>query len=265
MDVEKRFVEVLGVPAAGRLIEVIKTRSTHPKLDALGDPERAMRFMQSNLCGSYVFARLVVPAYAGHVFASLSDWHPADNAVGLVLQEITEVVRGELFNNNIFGRAGECHSHFHDAYEAFEAAADAELLAQWKLFADLAEDHALFSLISRSGFWSQSARLFARNAITVSKNPLTVFILMTANEMLTPKLYARAAASLCRESRFDKFRQFLETHVDLDGDDHGPVTLDWLEMYLSRDREALKSVEWATECVVKIFSGSVVIIDVPEI
>ncbi len=249
----KTLFGILNVPEAAALQETIRIKGDSPSLDGLDDPAKAMRFLRTSLCGSYLFARFAVPSYAAAVFSSLTDLHPADDEVGSMLSRLTEAVRGELFNNNIFGRAGECHAHHNDMREAYEAAGGD--LSPWRSSLDLQRTNDLEAAMEQCPLWTPGSMRYARNLMACCKDPLALFIMMPANEELAPRVYARSLASLPRGGRFDKFRRFLETHVALDEGDHGPAFLDWLEMYLKKKDIALVRVRESTQKVLTLFGG----------
>lgn len=249
----KSLIQILDIPEAERLQAAIAAKGRSPVLDRLADPEMALRFIRSTLRGSYLFARFAVPSYAAAVFAVLKDFPPVDDGMGRMLERLMEAVKGELFNNNIFEREGECHSHFHDALEAYAAAGgDAPEVASFERRAhELGFDQAM----EGSAFWSSGSIRYAQALKSCCADPLALFILMPANEELAPRVYARALATLSEEARFSKFRRFFARHVALDEDDHGPAALDWLELYLKQAGHSRARIRLATGKVLAYIAG----------
>lgn len=253
MNRQKTLTEILDVPEAGRLREAVLARGSSPTLDRLDEPDQAAHFLRANLRASYLFARFAVPSYLSAVFASLTEFPPVDDGVGPMLASIADAARGELFNNNIFDRPGECHAHYHDMLEAYEAGGgDA---GAWRAFTELERAHGFPQAVERSAFWSPKARQYARDMRYCCEDPLALFILMPANEELTPLLYAKALASLPAGGRFSKLRQFLERHVALDEDDHGPAALGWLDLYVEKARPSPARIREAINNVLAVFGG----------
>lgn len=249
----KSLYDILGVPSALKLQEAVAAKGASPTLDGLRDPEKALRFIRSNLRGSYLFARFAVPSYAAAAFSVLPEFPPVDDAMGTMLDRILEAVKGELMNNNIFGRAGERHSHYYDAREAYEAAGGdmAEVAAFERDAAKLGFGRAA----SESPFWSPKSLAYAQALLRCCDDPIALFVLMPANEELAPRVYSAALARLPAEGRFDKFRQFFSRHVELDQGDHGPAALDWLEMYVRRASCPSARLEAAARKVLAYVSG----------
>lgn len=254
MTTVKTLAGILNVLEAEMLRDAITAKENSLALAGLDDPEKALAFIRSNLCISYLFARFTVPSYAAAVFSSLTAFHPADDALGATLSKLADAVRGELFNNNVFGRPGECHAHYHDMREAYEAAGGnmTDLSAFMELEGRLGFDRA----IEMSTLWSPKSVRYARGLKRCYEDPLALFILMPANEELAPRIYARALVSLCREPRFAKFRQFIERHVALDEEDHGPIALDWLELYLDKTGRTPERIREAAGKVLAYVNGA---------
>lgn len=251
---KKTLAGVLGIPEAQRLQDLIIAKGESPTLDSLDDPQRALRFAQANLRGAYLFGRFAVPAYAAAVFGSLTDFPPVDDDDGRLVARIVDMVRGELLNNNIFNRPGECHSHYHDMREAYEeAGGDMIALAA---FMKLEREYGFDLSVASSPFWSNASLGYVAAMLRCCADPLAMFIMMPANEEFAPFVYSRACANLSREPRFDKFRLFLGQHVDLDTDDHGPVTLEWLDRYVKKAAVPKERLRQATETAMGLFVPS---------
>jgi len=253
MGSSKTLQNILGMPQGVALQAAIMRKAASPSLDGLDDHERALRFIRSNLRGSYLFARFLVPSYAGAVFSSLTKFPPIDDELGPLISSIVDVVRGELTNNNVFERSGECHAHYHDALEAYEAAYGDMPQLEIDDFHRLESERGIHYALDHSSLWSPGSRAYARSLRACCRQPLATFILMSVNEELAPKIYDRVLASLSRHPRFDKFRHFIERHVQFDATGHGPVTLEWLECFISMARVGPMEVQTATELVLKAF------------
>ncbi len=253
MSKEKKSLrQILRIPEAAILEELIASKCDSPSLVGLDDPQKVVRFMRANLRASYVFGRFIVPSYASAVFSSLTTRHPVDNSVGDTLARVIASVSEELCTNNIFWRSNERHSHFWDALESYHAGGgDMVEIIQ---FMALVDTQGLMSAIEQSTLWTAPSAAFAKNALNCCDDPLALFILMPANEEMAPATYAKALTSLSSEARFAKFRRFLETHVGLDNDEHGPAALDWLDIFIRSSECSEESVRAATKKVITVFS-----------
>lgn len=253
MSEHPSLAEILNVPSARELERIIAAKAVHPSLMDLYDADRAMRFMTTNLRGSYLFARFSVPLYGARVLQTLTKFPPVGDELGTIVQAILEVVQGEVCNNNIFEREGECHSHFIDAVEAYrEAGGD---MVGLQGFLDLVEEVGLYDAIHTSPFWTEGSRRYARNLQAINEDALALFIFMPVNEALTPKVYARALKFFNTDPRFNAYRTFLQRHVWLDEDDHGPAAMRWLELYIEKTGVDPVRVEEAAAKVVRLLQG----------
>lgn len=126
----------------------------------------------------------------------------------------------------------EGYAHFNDMLEAYAAAGGD--LEEWEQFAEMDRAFGLDHAMEQSPLWRPGSARYGKNLRACADDPLATFIMMPANEILAPLVYAQALASLPRDERFGKFRRFLEAHVELDEGDHGPAFLEWLDMYLLR-------------------------------
>lgn len=239
------LANILRSDEGNRLEKALFSKAESPILQNLGQPDAALKYMRASLRGSYLFGRHVVPTYLSHAFATLVNHPPANDVVGSVLHKMMGMCAGELSTNNIFGREGECHSHFNDLFEAYaEAGGDTEEFIAFMALGDTQ------SAIERSpGLWSKASAEFAAKLLACCNDPLASFIMMPCNEMLSTIINPVALSSLSKEPRFDKFRRFLEVHVQLDGDDHGYVALEWLALHL---REAKVSSSQVAEAITKV-------------
>lgn len=229
------LLRLLKSDEAKRLEAALASKGESPVLTGLGTPENTMRFMRACMRGSYLFGRHVVPTYVAHAFSTLTNYAPANDTIGQALRGLVDMCVGELSTNNIYNRRGECHAHFNDLREAYaEAGCDTE---EFTAFMDKAEQYGTqVAIVKSPGLWSDKSSQFAFDLLECCADPLASFILMPCNEMLTTIIYPVAIKHLCAEARFAKFRRFLEVHIELDGNDHGIVALEWLDLYLKETK-----------------------------
>lgn len=227
------------LPDGERLQTALNSKADSPILKALDDPENAMRFMRACVRGSYLFGRHLVPSFASRVFAALPNQGPVNDSLGPILRKVADLCIGELATNNIFHRQ-ECHAHFHDLLDAYNTAGgDVKEFVEFIHDADKIGTTA--AIAQHTGLWSKGATAFSKQLLFCCQNSLTTFIVMPCNEMLTTIIYPVAIDHLPKHPQFDKFRRFLEVHIQLDGDDHGYAALEWLAYYLRKYPAAYES------------------------
>jgi hypothetical protein len=246
--------DVLKTEEARQLDALLASKKDSAILLALEPADNTQRFMRACLRGSYLFGREVVPNYLANVFKSLTGQTPVSDEVGHVVRGLIGMCVGELATNNIFRRDGECHAHFHDLYEAYVEAGGS--LEEVQRFISSANQLGTLAAIKDdSSLWSKGAKEYAEKLIAVCNDPLASFILMPCNEILSTVIYPVALTHMSAEPRFDKFRQFMSVHVQLDGDDHGAVALDWLAMYLRTSKASPEDISVATKKVMALYSN----------
>lgn len=242
---------ILQNDEAKRLEAALASKGESHVLRSLGNPDNARWFMKACLRGSYLFGRHTVPSYISHVFHSLTHHAPANDVVGKTLNKLMNMCVGELSTNNIFCRDGECHAHFHDLYEAYvDAGGDTVAFAEFMRQAEHGTWQAIWTC---ADLWSIGSTQVAGRLLKCCDSPLASFILMPCNETLTTIIYPPALKSLSKEPQFDKFRRFLEVHVQLDGEDHGYVALEWLDLYLRHAKPHPCEVADATKMVLSLY------------
>lgn len=251
---EMNIESIVGEPTGSALRQAINRKIASPSLRNLEDSERVRQFAKSNLRASYLFARFVVPSYAAAIFSSLTRLPPIDNSLGPLIISLLDMVKGELSNNNIFDRPGECHAHYHDAKEAYISANDGDdsEISEFEKQASnqFASEFGIKNAILHSPFWSPRSQQYAIALMECCQNPYGAVLLMAANEEMAPETYKIALKSLSNDTKFDPLRNFMTKHVSLDGDAHGPAALQWLEIY----KNVMKPRQEAENLVLKIFN-----------
>lgn len=216
-----RFSDILHTSNALDLDLLVEDDKQAAILARLSEPEIALKVMRSGLWASLLFTQQTIPSYAAHVFQALTTLPPVDDELGPLLAGVSGVLKGELYTNNIYGNARECHCHYQDLVAAYLAAGGSQ--------------EAVEDVARRSRCILDDKRgEYGRRLLFLLKSPLATFILVPAIEKSTPKFFETVAQNLSRERRFDKYRQFVEKHIELDRGEHSSVTMDWLAYICSK-------------------------------
>lgn len=246
------LTNVLGTEKAELLEKTLLGKADVLSKKDISSEEATLKYLRANLRSSYIFNRFVVPSYMSHVFSSLKDFPPLDDNVGYVVRQLLGMCKGELTNNNVYNRRGECHSHFRDLYEAYaEAGGDTK---EFDAFEKLVEEFEIFQGMAYSEkLWSEKAKTNASVTLSRCTQPLECFVLMACNEILTTVIFPVVIEKMSKHSRFDKFRKFMEVHIDLDGDDHSCATLDWIAIYLENNKFTKREINNTVDRVLDVF------------
>lgn len=223
------FSKISTLPEAQRVDDMIARKSNSPRLRNLGEVERARDFLRTNLCGSYLFSRYTVPSFGSAVLSSLHHLPPLDDTRGILVKRLIDSVVGEICNNNIFDRPGECHAHYRDMREAYAAAGNAMTIVE--RFESQVDTFGLEAAMnSNPVLWSEGTKRYGQQLVALCDEPLAIFLLMAVTEQMTPHIYRRALEYLPYSPELRLFRHFLERHVELDRDDHGPAAFQWFAL-----------------------------------
>jgi hypothetical protein len=216
-----RFSDILHTSNALELDLLVEDDKQAVILTRMSEPEIALKIMRSGLWASWLFTQQTIPAYASHVFKTLTTLPPVDDELGCILAGVAGVLKGELYTNNIYGNAKECHCHYQDLVAAYLSAGG--------------KTEDVEEVLRRSQNIAGDRRGdYGKKLLTLLQSPLATFILVPAIEKSTPKFFETVAHNLCRDSRFDKYRQFVEKHIELDRGEHSSVTMDWLAYICSK-------------------------------
>jgi hypothetical protein len=182
---------------------------------------------------AYVFARLTMPSYSAHLFFALRQFPPSRDG-GLVdsrvLARNVQMIEDELFTNNMYRRDGERHAHVYDVEEALYCAHELTFEpGGYHLFGYQREPSFLFYLETPV---REALNTYYDTVQELTKDPLTTFLMVAVSEVTIPETYLQILPHLTNP-RFERFCRFMRQHVALDGDEHGPASVDWLNMYLN--------------------------------
>jgi len=234
-----KFADILNVTNATALDNLVEDTSQAEILSRMGDPNVALKVMCSGLWYSYMFNQYTIPTFAFHVFKSLTSLPPVNDELGGLLAGVMVAIKGELFNNNIFGNAKECHSHYLDMLDAYlSAGGDSDTDKQ----------------ITRQESTKESSKQYSHHLKKLLSDPLSTFILIPAIDKNTPQFFETVVKHLCKEQRFDKYRQFVNRHIELDRGEHSSVTMGWLTYIMKCQPPATPDIIKAVDNVITVIA-----------
>jgi hypothetical protein len=209
------------------------------------DATVAKTLAEITLCHTYLFGRFTLPSYAGHVFTTLRDLPPLDEEGGRILRSNAGVFRGELLTNNIYGRPGECHSHYVDMKEAaVRAGVDPQVIND---FEEKERKYGFDAAIRKSSLWSKDMVDYALKLKELTKDPFTTFTIAVASEDTIQQGYTTILKYLNADGKFDEFRHFMKRHIELDRSEHGPATIRWLNYFVRKCKPDASAIDKAID------------------
>lgn len=235
-----RFSNILQGSNVGALDTLVEDTEQAPILARMDEPEIALGIIRAGLWASYLFNQQIIPLYTAHVFQSLTQLPPVDDELGPLLAGVMGAVRGELFTNNIYGNAKACHSHYQDIVDAYLAAGGSL--------------ESVDKIVAETKTAPGKKGQYITHLLNLLEDPLATFILIPAIEKSTPSFFETVAKHLNKAKRFDKYRLFVEKHVEFDRGEHSSVTMDWLEYIIRKMQPSPEKVTKAVSQVLTVLN-----------
>jgi hypothetical protein len=211
-------------------------------------------FMQTHVFAVWDFMSLLKALQACLTSVSLP-WRPSPYPTSCRL--INEIVLGEESD----AYEGGYRSHFEIYLQAMRAA-DADTGPMQKLLAHLGEGATLAESLPRCGA-PEEAQVFVRStfaAIRPDKPHVTAAAFTFGREDLIPDMFREIVRCLrpgCEG--LGVFEYYLERHIEVDGDSHGPLALRMLEDLCGEDdlrwAEAADAAKHALEARLKMWDA----------
>ena len=218
----------------------------HPLYERLGDPEAVKRFMALHVFAVWDFMSLLKALQRNLTCVEVPWLPPRDPQLARFINEIVLAEESDDIG------AGEYLSHFELYLRAMgEVGADPKpILGFLERVRNAADVDGLLSALSHQhGVFD-----FVRVTLQIAKGPPHVVAasFLFGREDLIPEMFARVLAVLpAAPGAYRFFRQYLERHIQVDGDHHGPlarnllVTLceDSAEKWQQAEAAAVASIE----------------------
>ena len=226
-------------------IELVKDQLIdHPLYSNLNTIEDLQLFMQEHIYAVWDFMSLL-KALQNHFTCTSVPWMP--NTSPTLARFINEIVLGEECDEN---EKGEIKSHFEMYLDAMEEiGADCqpihEFLNALRKGSDIKEAQQTASV-------SAVARKFLDYTFSIidTKKPHLIAAAFTfGREDLIPDMFIGMVKHLSEKSGTNctKLLYYLQRHIEVDGDDHGPLSLQMVEELCGDDAE-----KWAETKIVAV-------------
>ncbi len=241
--------QIMSHPLANAIDNLIHDWINAPLFYKSGDTKLATKLVEISLSHTYLFSRYTLPSYAGHVFYSLRKLPPADDHLGEILKTNSNVFHGELFTNNVFHHPDACHAHYYDMKKALLDLEDkTDLVAQ---FEQCMQSEDYDHLINNNIFMNDALLEYALFIQAITESPLTSFLITLISEKTIPESYKTILHHITDAPCFGSFKYFITRHINLDNDEHGPATCNWMNFYLDNNTIKESELDHAMECALK--------------
>ncbi len=225
-----------------------------PIFSACANPIVASQLIALSLWHTYLFGRFTLPRYIGHSFLALSALPPAEGQVARAIRGLLSVAEGELATNNIVG-GSIYHAHYHDmravSVQAGGSVADIEAFERDE------RGVGLFKAMLSSALWSSEMCRYARLLERVTRQPLVSWLIALVSEETIPRGYQVILDHLPPVEEFRAYRTFLARHIELDQGEHGPSTIEWVELCLAQGEYNSQEIDDAINLTIRFVEARI--------
>ncbi len=222
---------------------------THELYNVLNDLEDVKVFMQEHVFAVWDFMSLLKALQQQLTCVSLP-WIPVKNAI--TARFINEIVHGEETDVN---EVGVPKSHFEMYVEAMEeiSADTSQILNFSKQVSDI---DSIERLLEKSDIDEKTKEFvnFTFNVIKTNKPHIIAASFTFGREDIIPDMFLQIVkkAELKEGKNYTKLNYYLERHIELDGDEHGPLALSMIKELCGNDTEKWEEVLfYAKESILK--------------
>jgi Protein of unknown function (DUF3050) len=249
--------EPADLPSLKRALAPLRAELlAHPLYTRLASPADVCLFMEHHVFAVWDFMSLLKALQRELTSLELA-WRPRGDAVARRL--INEIVVGEESDDD---RGGGYISHFELYHRAMrEAGASTEAIDE--VIARLERGQPVMTALQGA---PGAARRFAESTFQIIAHaslPRTAAAFTLGREDVIPDMFQRLVRDLNRRSggRFATFVDYLERHIHLDGERHGPMSMHLLQSVCGDDprawSEARQGAELALRARVELWQGIV--------
>lgn len=234
-------VTVAVSPRAAALVEAAAPRiaalARHPVWASLRDRTSLVRFMESHVYCVWDFMSLL-KSLQGLTTGVGVPWRPVGDAT--VRRLVNEIVLAEESDRLPDGRVA---AHFELYLAAMDDAGASAAVVRRFLdalpVAGAAGGHAaaVRRAAAAAGVPAAAAEFMASTFAVIDRGrPWEIAAAFgIGREQAIPDMFAASLAAVGREARCGLFAEYLERHVELDGDEHGPMMLELIDALCGAD------------------------------
>jgi len=226
-----------------RIAPVRQRLMTHPVYSLVNSVPRLRCFMEQHVFAVWDFMSLL-KSLQRHLTSVTVPWLPTGNRAARL---INEIVLGEETDDD--GRGGHT-SHF-ELYLASMADCGADTAPALNLIERLRSGQTLREALQAEDI-PASARQFMNATFRIIERgrPEEIAAAFTfGREDVIPEMFSQFVSGLCavEPPRYERFRFYLDRHIHLDADDHGPKALLMLSALCGNDPACWKRAALTAE------------------
>lgn len=192
----------------------------HKLYDYLNTVEDVKVFMQSHVFAVWDFMSLL-KCLQGHLTYLNTPWLPAQNAK--LARFINEIVLAEESDVN---ELGEPKSHFEMYIEAMEQiGADTTMINKFLGFIEIGKSVEFALSASKVPKGAAEFVMHSFSLLQTNEPHVVASAFTFGRENLVPNLFTEILEKSDKQKEYNKFSYYLKRHIELDGNDHGPTSL----------------------------------------